>query len=180
MAPEVGLLQGLGEYAILVRNPSEVASDQVKVDVTLPAGLKITTLDRQARYDAETGRLSFTLERLEGPDSGWPAFGSTPRGGSAARIVVSATAREGLPSAGEHRLLINGLPDVTVQIADEGRPISVGDSARIRLTIRNQGTGPATGIIAPVDLPSNSSRPESPSEESDGNSNWFQVHAASG
>lgn len=167
--PEAGVLQGTGEFAIVVANPTDVPVENVNVNVAIPAGLKLTTLDRQARFDATTGRLSFTLPSLAPGSIDGLRFKAQLLTEGSHSIAASASIGDGLPSGGELLINVSGQADVTVQIEDEGRPLAVGTSTRLNLTVKNQGTRAAQGIVVRVELPTQLSSESSAEGESDGN-----------
>lgn len=167
--PETAVLQGIGEFAVVVLNPTDLPMQEISVSVAIPAGLKITTLDRQARFDAATGRLMFTLPSLEGHAQDGLRFKAQLLQPGSHQISASAAVRDGAPSGGELTVSVNGQADVTVQIEDEGRPVSVGGLTRLNLKLKNQGSSAATGISVRVELPAQLSADSTGEGQSDGN-----------
>ena len=53
------------EFSIDLRNVSTDTAESIVVQLSIPEGLKVTVLDREAWYDGENRKLTWKVESLE-------------------------------------------------------------------------------------------------------------------
>jgi uncharacterized repeat protein (TIGR01451 family) len=62
--PEVNLLDAIAGYTITVANQGNSTATDLQVRLTIPRGLRVTTLEVPADFDAERGMLTWRVNRL--------------------------------------------------------------------------------------------------------------------
>lgn len=89
-------------YEVVVTNPGPQARRNVTLVVQLPQGMRVTALDRQARHDTRSGKLTLPLGVLESGGAEALRFKAVPQRGGDRKLVATAQAQGASAAVAEH------------------------------------------------------------------------------
>ena len=108
LGPATASLQTAGDFELIVTNAATEPAEAVRVEITIPPGLSVTTISRQADYDARSGRLTFELPMLEAQEGVTLQFKAVPVRQGTYRLVASATGADGIVGNGSLNVSVPG------------------------------------------------------------------------
>jgi uncharacterized repeat protein (TIGR01451 family) len=156
-APKERYTDTVAPYEIKVENPGTAPARKVRVIATLPvSGRLLQPLPTGARYDDETRRLQWLLDRVE-PGAKPLTLGFQIRMGGVGFYDINAEARgEGdLQARTSASTEVRGLPDVDLVVSERLRVVDVGGKTTFQIRLRNYGTKEATNILLTATLSKN-------------------------
>jgi uncharacterized repeat protein (TIGR01451 family) len=156
-APKERFTDTIAPYEIKVENPGTATARKVRVVVTLPVGGRLLQpLPPGVRYDNETRRIQWPIERIE-PGGKPQTLGFQMRMGGVGFYDVTAEARGdgGLAERTAATTDVKGLPDVDLVVSERARVVDVGGKTTFVIRLRNYGTKEATNIALRATLSKN-------------------------
>jgi uncharacterized repeat protein (TIGR01451 family) len=144
--PKVLYVGAAMNYTVSVSNPGNAAAKNVVLSIAFPPGVKYISGVDHARWDAATGKLSWTLENLP-PEAqrnfvlkcGAEAAGVCP-------VRLSAKADDDLTAAAETTTRVEAVASLTMEVIDPAGPAPVGEETLYQVRVRNRGTKEARGV----------------------------------
>lgn len=151
--PKINFLQRGGIYSIDVENTGEVDITNLSVMVSVPTGLKVTTISRPARIEADQSVLTWNFDKL--PPNSMEQIQlkaiASQEGQQICNILVISddTVKK------EFRLATQVITraDLNVGIKNQTGPIEVGSKAEFLVEIENNGSRAANDVEVNVVLP---------------------------
>ena len=170
VGPKLNFVQRDGIYSIDVENTGEVEVTNVQVALSVPDGLKVTTISRQAEVDELGGKLLWSFDKLSAKSSEQIQLKATAikEGLQVCSILVSSD--ETLEKEFRLSTQVTTRADLTVRIKNQTGPVQVGAKAEFLVEVENQGSRQASNIDVEVVLPE-SLMPIKDDQTSDGEKN---------
>ena len=151
--PEMNFVDRDGIYSIAVENTGEVDVDNVTVQLSIPTGMKVTTISRQAKVNERSGTLDWTFPQIKSQSSEMIQLKATATksGDQICRIKIdSDQTRE---KEVQLTTVVSTRAELSVDTSVMGGPIQVGDEANFLVRIENRGTQVAKDIRVQVEIP---------------------------
>jgi uncharacterized repeat protein (TIGR01451 family) len=151
--PKINFLQRGGIYSIDVENTGEVDITNLSVMVSVPSGLKVTTISRPAQIEADQSVLTWNFDKL--PPNSMEQIQlkaiASQEGQQICNILVISddTVKK------EFRLATQVITraDLNVGIKNQSGPVQVGSKAEFLVEIENNGSRAANDVEVNVVLP---------------------------
>ena len=151
--PKINFLQRGGIYSIDVENTGEVDITNLSVVVSVPVGLKVTTISRPARIEADQSVLTWNFDKL--PPNSMEQIQlkaiASQEGQQICNILVISddTVKK------EFRLATQVITraDLNVGIKNQSGPVQVGSKAEFLVEVENNGSRAANDVKVNVVLP---------------------------
>ena len=151
--PKINFLQRGGIYSIDVENTGEVDITNLSVVVSVPVGLKVTTISRPARIEADQSVLTWNFDKL--PPNSMEQIQlkaiASQEGQQICNILVISddTVKK------EFRLATQVITraDLNVGIKNQSGPVQVGSKAEFLVEVENNGSRAANDVTVNVVLP---------------------------
>jgi len=151
--PDQNFIHQDGVYTIKLQNTSQVKINDVHVEVAIPRGLKVNTINRQTSNNSQQGTLiwkfkEFPINRTESIQFRASAL---TEGEQNCRVVVRT---KEIP-AKEFKIgtFVSSRPDVSISIRDAGQPVGIGSNVDFTIELNNRGGRAAERSEVVVDLP---------------------------
>ena len=151
--PDQNFIHQDGIYTIKLQNKSQVKINDVHVEVAIPRGLKVNTINRQTSNNSQQGTLiwkfkEFPINRTESIQFRASAL---TEGEQNCRVVVRT---KEIP-AKEFKIgtFVSSRPDVSISIRDAGQPVGIGSKVDFTIELNNRGGRAAEQSEVVVDLP---------------------------
>ena len=151
--PNLNFVDRDGIYTIQVDNVGQVDVNNVELAIAVPAGMKVTTVSREAKVDRETGILIWKFNRLAAGSNEIIRLKAVCN--AAGRQVCKIAASSDETRAEKFDLVtdVRTRADLGISVASQGGPIEVGNQAGFAVTVGNQGSSSAKGVQVVVELP---------------------------
>ncbi len=150
---KVSFLQKEADYTIRVWNPGDMTLRAVKVILSAPEGLQVTTLSRSANIDQQRRMFTWCLPELAPGQSDTLMLKAQTTSVGAHVQSVGAMADPQLVAQDDHRTLVITRPDVEVAVVNSKEAIEVGKSEQFSVLLANRGSKAAEKVAVEVLLP---------------------------
>lgn len=163
IGPDMNFVDRDGIYTIKVDNPGEVDIHNVSVEFTIPEGLKITTISRQARMNGEQRTLTWEFDKVTPQTEELIQLKAvaTNEGEKLCRIRVASDETNGKEVA--LKTLIATRANLSIQMQNIGGPVKVGTETTFIVVVENRGNNVANNLEIEVQLPKGM-RPANPKD----------------
>ncbi len=154
VGPNMNFVDRDGIYSIKVDNSGEVDVSGVSVSLAIPRGMKVTTINRQAKMDEVSQTLTWkfdSIQALSQETIQLKAVSSVP-GEQVCRIVVGSN--ETRQSEFTLKTEINARADLSIDMANNSGPVQIGSKATFDVHVTNKGSQSADDVEVTVELPS--------------------------
>ncbi len=155
--PDSRFTDTVADYEITLKNPGSAPARKIRLSATLPThGKLVGKLPSDARYDATTRRLSWTIDQIE-PNGKTLSFPFHVRVGGIGRyeLLAQASGDSGLKDEQTKRTDVLGMPDVDLVVSESKRVLDMGGTTTFQIRLRNYGTKDATNIQVTATLSPN-------------------------
>ncbi|MEM7782320.1 MAG: hypothetical protein AAF939_17545 [Planctomycetota bacterium] len=153
IGPKINFVNRDGMYTIAIENSGEVDVTDVRVSLSVPQGMKVTTISRQANVDVTRGILTWTFPKILAKSSEKIQMKSlaTGEGNQVCNILVSSKQTRDK----ELRLAtkVTTRADMSVRILNQTGPVGVGGKAEFIVEVSNQGSRQAQDVAVQIELP---------------------------
>ena len=146
--PDTRYTDTIADYQILLENSGTAPARKIRLAATLPiSGHLVGKIPPDARFDATTRKLSWTIDQLE-PNGKSLAFPFHVRMGGIGLIEILAEANGdgGLKAKELKRTEVSGMPDVDLVVSERKRALDVNGTTTFEIRLRNYGTKEATNL----------------------------------
>jgi uncharacterized repeat protein (TIGR01451 family) len=146
--PDQRFTDTIADYEVVLQNAGTAPARRIRVTTTLPtSGRLVGKLPPEARYDATTRRLTWTIDQIE-PQSKPLSFPFHVRMGGIGlyEVLANASGDSGLKAGDLKRTNVMGMPDVDVLVSEAKRVVDLGGETTFQILLRNYGTKEATNI----------------------------------
>lgn len=153
VGPNMNFVDRDGIYSIKVDNSGEVDVSDVAVALVIPRGMKVTTINRQAKMDEATQTLTWKFENIKALSNETIQLRavSTVPGEQVCRISVASN--ETRKSEFMLKTAINVRADLGIDMANNSGPVQVGSKATFDVNVVNKGSQSASDVEVTVELP---------------------------
>jgi uncharacterized repeat protein (TIGR01451 family) len=165
IGPKVNFVNRNGIYTINLENQGKVDVTEVQVALTVPKGMKVTTISREANVDAKKGVLSWRFDKIaKGTSEQIQLMAvAAEEGEQISTIIVDSheTAEKQIQLATR----VTTRASVSVAVKNESGPVQVGGKALFAVELANNGSRQAIDVNVTVELPESLRAVESDSQK---------------
>ena len=154
VGPNMNFVDRDGIYSIKVDNSGEVNVSDVAVTLSIPKGMKVTTINRKAQMDEVNQTLTWTFDTIKARSNETiqlKAVSNLP-GEQLCRIGVASN--ETKKSEFTLKTAITARADLSINMANNSGPVQVGAKATFDVVVTNKGSQSADDVEVTVELPS--------------------------
>jgi uncharacterized repeat protein (TIGR01451 family) len=151
--PNLNFVNQDGIYTIKVDNSGEVTVSDVEVVLAIPHGMKVTTINRQAKMNEADGTLQWTFPVIKAQTTETiqlKAIATQP-GQQVCNILVSS--KETREKEFKLTTEVASRADLSINMLNNSGPVRVGAKATLEVAIENRGSGSANDIEVEIELP---------------------------
>jgi len=161
--PNLNFVNQDGIYTIKVDNSGEVDVSNVDVVLAIPHGMKVTTINRQAKLDESNGTLQWKFPVIEANSTETiqlKALATKPGQQICSILISSKETREK-----EFKLTteVASRADLRINMNNDGGPVRVGGKATFDVIVENRGSSSASDVEVAIELPESLMAVEGPS-----------------
>jgi uncharacterized repeat protein (TIGR01451 family) len=150
----VTYLKREGQYTVRVWNPGDTALEGVKVVLTLPAGLQVTTLSSAARVDNVKHTLTWCVGLMQpGDEHKFSLKARSNVEGTHTQVACADSTTADVKVTDDHRTIVATRPEVDVAVLNSQEAIEVGEAEEFTVWMRNLGSKDAKSVSVQVILP---------------------------
>ncbi len=151
--PRMNFVNRNGIYSIRLDNTGEVAVSDVKIRLAIPAGMKVTTINRPAQADEAEQALTWTFDRIAADSSEVIQMKTvaTEPGNQVCQIDISSS--ETRKKQFELATQVATRAEMNVHVRNQSGPVQVGEKAEFSVVIENNGSSDADNVTVRVELP---------------------------
>ena len=151
--PNMNFVNQDGIYTIKVDNSGEVNVTDVDVILAIPHGMKVTTINRQAKMNESNGTLEWKFPTIKARSSETiqlKALATKPGQQVCSILISSKETREK-----EFKLTteVASRADLSINMKNDGGPVRVGGKATFDVVIENRGSSSASDVEVAIELP---------------------------
>lgn len=153
VGPNMNFVDRDGIYSIKVDNSGEVDVSDVAVALAIPRGMKVTTINRQAKMDEATQTLTWKFKNIKARSNETIQLRavSTEPGEQVCRISVASN--ETRKSEFMLKTAIAARADLSIDMANNSGPVQVGSKATFDVNVVNKGSQSASDVEVTIELP---------------------------
>ena len=141
-----------GIYTIKVDNSGEVDVSNVDVTLAIPHGMKVTTINRQAKMNKANGTLEWKFPEIKARTTETiqlKALATKP-GQQVCSILISS--KETQEKEFKLTTEIASRADLSIDMKNNGGPVRVGGKATFEVVIENRGSSSASDVEVAIEL----------------------------
>ena len=151
--PNMNFVNQDGIYTIKVDNSGEVDVSNVDVVLAIPHGMKVTTINRQAKLNEANGTLQWKFPQIKArtvETIQLKALATKP-GKQVCSILISSkeTQEKEFKLATE----VASRADLSIDMKNNSGPVRVGGKATFDVIVQNRGSSSASDIEVAIELP---------------------------
>lgn len=150
--PKKRFLDRQATYTVSIANPGTASARGVELATYLPRGLQFVDANNAGEYDPATHSVRWLLEELPAKEKGTVTVTTLPVEPGQQVLRIESTAERGVTAQKEEAVLIEGAAAIVFQVVDSTDPIEVGGETTYRITVSNQGSKEATGVMLAATL----------------------------
>ena len=141
------------DYTTIVSNRSSQTLPRVDIVESLPAGMELAAAPDGGQYNPQKRTITWRLTEL--PPGGTKTLKTRVVASRQGLLEGTVTAMDASGNQAQLKsaLEVAGFASLKVDLDHAGRPVGVGESVAMQLTIRNRGTGAAERVEALFDIP---------------------------
>ncbi|RMG34698.1 MAG: DUF11 domain-containing protein, partial [Planctomycetota bacterium] len=136
-----------------LHNASDMATGRLTVTEILPNGVEFQSASPGGRFDDKTRTVQWVLDDLAPDATQDLTLTVVPREGGRLPFVVTVRDEFGNSKQLDAQLEVLGIPAVGVAFDRVDAVVAVGETATVRLVVRNRGFGADTNVALSVQLP---------------------------
>ena len=140
-------------YSIALKNPTDRPMDQVQVVASLPAGLKVVAIDRDAVLDDVKRQLYWQLPRLQASAKETLNLKVEAIQDGAQQMNVAVRAGAGPTTQSSHTAEVISRADLRMVIGRSEDNVQLGGVTEMTVVVQNSGSRDATNVEVRLDLP---------------------------
>lgn len=141
------------DYSTTVTNRSGASLKNVSVVEQLPEGMELASVPEGGHWDKQRRTITWRIPQLE---SGEQTVVRTSLIASRQNVMqwqVQAWDATGNRARLTSTLEVAGFASLAVALEHNGRPVGIGEQVALQLTVKNRGTGAASGVAAMFEIP---------------------------
>jgi uncharacterized repeat protein (TIGR01451 family) len=146
-------LERQAAYTVTLTNAGTAAARSVELLARLPEGLQFVEANNLGEYEVASRTVHWRLEELPAGESGSVTLVTMPNAEGNGRLVVEASAAQGLTARQEQSVTIEGVAGTSFEVVDIADPIEVKGETSYEIRVLNQGTKAAANLRLAVVLP---------------------------
>jgi uncharacterized repeat protein (TIGR01451 family) len=141
------------QYAITVTNDGVAGTDNVRVVELIPEGFEFVKADKNGKYDASNGSVSWFVGHLEAGRSVQVGIELAAKQIGEYLHHVQASGENGTIATCKLATRVDGTAAVVMEVADLDDPVEVGTQTAYEIRIRNDGSQAAHNLRIACELP---------------------------
>lgn len=151
--PRMNFVERDGIYSIRLENAGEAAVSEVQVKLAIPAGMKITTINRPAKTNDQEQTLTWNFDRIAAQATELIQLKAvaTKPGQQVCRVDVSS--KENQSKQFELATNVVTRAEMNMHVRNQTGPVQVGEKAEFSIAIENTGSREADNVTVRVELP---------------------------
>jgi uncharacterized repeat protein (TIGR01451 family) len=151
--PRMNFVERDGIYSIRLENAGEATVSNVQVKLAIPAGMKITTINRPAASNDQEQTLTWTFDQITEASTELIQLKAiaTKAGQQICRVNVSSNENQ----SKQFELATNVVTraEMNMHVRNQTGPVQVGEKAEFSIAIENTGSRDADNVTVRVELP---------------------------
>jgi uncharacterized repeat protein (TIGR01451 family) len=151
--PQRRFLEREAEFHLQVANPGTAVTNDVHVLDVLTGGLEFISASDGGTYDAGTRTIQWRLPALEPGHKHDLVVRVVPKAAGDLATKALAKADRGLEAHSEVVTHVEGMPALTLEVADMDDPIEVGAETTYEIRVKNQGTTAGSNVQVTAIVP---------------------------
>ena len=151
--PNMNFVNQDGIYTIKVDNSGEVNVSNVDVVLSIPHGMKVTTINRQAKMNEADGTLQWKFPEIKARTTETiqlKALATKP-GQQVCSILISS--KETQEKEFKLTTEVASRADLSIDMKNGSGPVRVGGKATFDVVVENRGSSSASDIEVAIELP---------------------------
>ena len=151
--PNMNFVNQDGIYTIKVDNSGEVDVSNVDVVLAIPHGMKVTTINRQAKMNESDGTLQWKFSEIKARTAETiqlKALATKP-GTQVCSILISS--KETQEKEFKLTTEVASRADLSIDMKNNSGPVRVGGKATFDVIVENRGSSSASDIEVAIELP---------------------------
>ncbi len=141
------------KYTVLVENAGTAPARDIELVAFLPRGMKFVGSNNHGQYDPQQHAVYWSLEELPPAEIGAVEVSALPIEPGEQKLRVEGRASLGLSDAAEQAVTVEGLAELSFEIADSADPIEVGSETIYTVRVTNRGSKAAANVQLVCALP---------------------------
>jgi uncharacterized repeat protein (TIGR01451 family) len=141
------------QYAITVTNDGAAGTDNVRVVELIPEGFEFVKADKNGKFDASNGSVSWFIGHLEAGRSVQVGIELAAKQIGEYLHHVQASGENGTIAKSKMATRVDGTAAVVMEVADLDDPVEVGTQTAYEIRIRNDGSQAAHNLRIACELP---------------------------
>ncbi len=153
VGPSLRHLNREGTWEIYLSNPGDGAARNISVVANIPAGLRVTTLERAANYDRKKNTLSWFVESVESGKEAILSMKAIATSLGEFTHQVTATGSDDLVVVAKRPLQVVGRPNLYATIVNKDGATEAPGTVGFAVLVANRGPVAAERVEVTVVLP---------------------------
>lgn len=151
--PNMNFVNQDGIYTIKVDNSGEVNVSNVEVVLAIPHGMKVTTINRQAKMNEASGTLQwkFPVIKARTTETIQLKALATKPGQQVCSILISS--KETREKEFKLTTQVASRADLSIDMKNNSGPVRVGGKATFDVVVENRGSSSASDVEVSIELP---------------------------
>ena len=151
--PNMNFVDQDGIYTIKIDNSGEVSVTDVEVLLSIPQGMKVTTINRKAKMSEASGTLQWKFPKIKARTTETIQLKATATkpGQQVCNIMVSS--KETRQKEFKLTTQIATRANLSINMQNQSGPVRVGGNATFDVVIENRGSSSASDVEVTIELP---------------------------
>ena len=146
-APEKRYTDTIANYTLTVTNPGTAPAKNVRLLASLPVSGKLVTIPPDARYDAATRRITWTVPQIDpGEKPRSLSFEVRMGGVGFYEVTAEAKADNAIFERAGAKTNVEGMADLDLVVRERRRVVDVDGTTTFQIRLRNYGSKDAANV----------------------------------
>ncbi len=132
---------------------NDALRDNVRVMHKVPEGFDFVSAEKGAQFDSQNRMLNWFVGRLDKGEKAEISVVMTAKTAGEFTHYIRATSEHGAVSDADTATRVEGAASLVVNVADLDDPVEVGVETGYEITVKNDGTAPASNVSLTCELP---------------------------
>jgi uncharacterized repeat protein (TIGR01451 family) len=151
--PKINFLNREGIYAITLDNTGSVDATNVSVNLSVPSGMKVTTISQEAKVNTATGELTWVFDRIAAKSSQTIKLLTLATMQGQQDSVVTIRSKQTKEKTIYLSTNVVTRPELSVTLQNQSGPTQVGGKVQFLVVVENTGSSSAVDLKLAIELP---------------------------
>jgi uncharacterized repeat protein (TIGR01451 family) len=151
--PKINFLNREGIYAITLDNTGSVDATNVSVNLSVPSGMKVTTISQEAKVNTATGELTWVFDRIAAKSSQTIKLLTLATMQGQQDSVVTIRSKQTKEKTIYLSTNVVTRPELSVTLQNQSGPTQVGGKVQFLVVVENTGSSSAADLKLAIELP---------------------------